>query len=418
MKHRHMALGLSAALLLTSCGTVTQAADLAAEIQPQTVTGRAPDDAFLAAQTGFALTLLQHTISADSGENLLISPYSVMQALAMTANGAAGNTLAEMEQSLGGVPMDALNEYLYKWRTGQPDLAGCKLKTANSIWFRDAAERLRVLPEFLQTDADYYNAAAYKSPFDDSTVEAINNWCSDNTDGMIPELIGEIDEKQVMYLINAVVFDAEWETTFSEDDVREHDFTACDGNVQTAQMMYSDNEYRYLQDDHAEGFLRDYKGGRYAFAALLPEEGLSLEAYIAGLTPETLRDTLTSPQHIETHIGIPEFSYDYDAELSDALKAMGMEQAFTEGADFSRMAELTGDDYLYIGGVLHKTHIEVDPRGTKAAAVTSVEMNFSEDCDFEPQYKTVILNRPFLYMIVDTETMLPVFAGVLNQIPQ
>ena len=398
-------------LFLTACGGNTvPSTNLTADIQPQTVSAAEPDELFCTGQTAFALSLLQETVSE---ENLLLSPYSVMQALAMTANGADGETRTQMEQVLGGLPMETLNPYLYTMRSQQPNTEHYKLLTANSVWIRNDAERIRVKPDFLQTNADYYGADAYNAPFDNSTVSDINQWCSDHTDGMIPELLNRIEDEAVMYLINAVLFDSKWARPYTSEP-RDCNFTAQNGTNQTAQMMYSD-EHLYLEDANATGFMKRYEGGQYAFAALLPEEGMSAADYIAGLTAESLRDTLTNPQSCEVRAGLPAFSYDYDTELSDALKAMGMPLAFTDSADFTRMAD-TESDSLYISGVLHKTHIDVNTEGTRAAAVTAVEVYTSEAiATEEPKY--VILDRPFLYMILDTETCLPIFVGVLNEIP-
>lgn len=420
MRHRYITATLAAGLLLhmTGCGTAAPAdvtvGNLTADVDVQTVVGAAADETFLSAQTGFALSLLQETVTSRSGENVLISPYSVVQALAMAANGADGDTRIEMEQTLGGLPSDTLNAYLYTQRTTMPDTEESRLQTANSVWFRDDEKRIRVLPSFLQSTADYFAADAYSAPFDDTTRSDINNWCIDRTDGMIPELIkGAIPVDAVMYLINAVCFDAKWAHPY-EDDPHPRDFTAWDGQTQQAQMMYSD-EYHYLEDAHATGFLKYYREG-YAFIALLPEEEMRPETYLNGLTADSLRKVLTDTQDCEVQAGLPQFSYDFDIEYSSILQEMGMQSAFGSSADFSRMAK-TASGELYISRVLHKTHIDVDTEGTRAAAITALEMTDGADMvENEPKY--VILDRPFVYLIVETETMLPVFAGVLNEIPQ
>ncbi len=389
-----------------------KAGDLSANVQPQSVTGKDADDTFCKAQTAFSLDLLQKTVSASGSKNMLISPYSVMQALAMTANGADGNTRTQMETALGGIALEDLNPYLYTFRTQQPNDEFCKLTTANSIWIRDDADRISVFPEFLQTDADYYHANAYLVPFDDSTLEQINNWCNVSTDYMIPKVLDTIFPDEVMCLVNAVVFDAKWQSPF-EDEPRPRDFTQADGSVKQAQMMYSE-ESAYLEAENATGFLKYYSGGRYAFAALLPEEGLSAEEYVAGLTADTLRDTLTNVDTQYTvNIGLPKFSYDFDTELSPTLQEMGMTDAFTFAANFSRIAATP----LAISRVIHKTHIDVDTEGTKAAAVTAVMMK-DECAPVISETKTVILDRPFVYMILDTETDVPVFMGILEEVTE
>ncbi|MDE5564181.1 MAG: serpin family protein, partial [Oscillospiraceae bacterium] len=376
------------------------------------VVGAEADDAFILGQTKFALSLLQNT--AEENVNTLVSPYSVVQALGMTANGAAGDTKTEMEQTIGSMAIENLNKYLYTQRMEQPNNENCKLTTANSIWFRDDAERITVNPAFLQTNANYYQADAFAAPFDQTTVNDINTWVDSNTDHMIPKLLEELRDENVMCLINAVVFDAKWEEPFYEEYVYERDFTAYNSTVQTAEMMHGDSYY-YLQDEHAEGFYKYYEGGRYAFAALLPEEGMTVTEYIQGLTPESLHETLANPIGTKVNFGIPKFSYDYEISLVEPLAMMGMSTAFGEDADFSKMAE-TASGALFIGDVRHKTHIDVFEEGTKAAAVTGVIMN---DCTAAPiPPKKVVLDRPFVYCIVDTETSLPIFIGTLMEMTE
>lgn len=386
-------------------GITFDAENLLENLVSRDVAGAEADEAFVLAQTDFALSLLQNT--AENDKNTLISPYSVMQALAMTANGANGETKAEMETALGGLPLDELNEHLYTQRTSQPDSDSSKLLTANSIWYRNDAERLQVSQNFLQTNADYYGAAAYSAPFDDSTVRDINSWIAKNTDYMIPKMINELDPTIVMCLINAVTFDAKWQSPYFEDQVGDWTFTAYDGSTQTVEMMYSD-EYTYLEDENATGFYKYYEGGRYAFAALLPNEGITVTEYLDGLTPESLHETLANPEQTSVITGLPKFSCDYGNRLKDTLAAMGMSGAFEPTADFSNMAD-TATGLLYIGDVLHKTHIAVDENGTRAGAATEIMMN----AGCIPMGHEVVLDRPFVYCIVDTETSLPVFMGTM-----
>lgn len=391
---------------------------LSKDVKANAVSGAEADEDFVLGQTAFSLSLLQSTV--EDGRNIFLSPYSVVQALGMTANGAAGQTKAEMEQVLGGLPIEELNNYLYTQRTEQPDTEQCKLTTANSIWFRDD-ESLTVEKSFLQKNADYYGADAFKAPFDNSTVQDINSWVNTNTDGMIPALFApdaEIDPETMLYLIDAVAFDAKWKYPYLyEDQLETRTFTAFDGTAQTAEMLRSE-EYYYLSDEHAEGFLKYYADGRYAFAALLPEEGLSITDYIDGLTAEGLHETLANPKKVMVLAGLPKFSYDYEIELSGTLTAMGMPAAFdTQLADFTAMGNYDGSS-LHISKVRHLTHIDVFEEGTKAAALTSVEMNAPTSAPEPERMELVILNRPFVYCIVDTETALPVFMGVLMEIPE
>ena len=366
-----------------------------ADIDEQTVLG----------QTKFALDLLR--ASAKSGENSLVSPFSVSQALGMTANGAAGDTLKEMETVLGG-SMETLNPAFYSLRTR--DTKDAKCVTANSIWVRNSfVQEHPVSKAFLQSNADYYGADAFAAPFDSTTLNDINHWVDEKTDHQIPAVLKEIHPNAVLYLVNAVTFDAEWEQPYK--DAPERAFTAADGTKQMIPTLCRDGSMQYYQDAHAVGFRQDYKGEQYYFAAFLPEEGMTPEVYLDTLTAASLQKLLAKPETGHVYTELPAFSYDDSISLAEPLSAMGMPLAFTDGpeSDFSRMVTDGGDD-LYIRNVYHKTHIEVTRMGTRAGAATSVEMAVKSI----PVY--IRMNRPFLYMIADSETNLPVFIGIVNSV--
>lgn len=402
-----LCLVLLAGILLRPA-TVANAADLMANIKARPVTGKDADEAFIHAQTDFALRLLR---SCSSEKNTLLSPLSVMLALSMTANGADGQTKSEMEAVLGMTTQE-LNAYLYSYVNQITGSKTVNLAIANSVWYRDA-DHLHVNPAFLQTALDYYAADAYKAPFDDQTVKDVNNWVKENTDGMIDRIIDEINGENEMFLINALMFDAKWAQPYSnEHDVKPGTFHAADGTDQSATMMHG-SEDTYLQDSLATGFIKYYEDHRYAFVALLPNEGVSVSDYVNSLTAESLQTMLSSARSAMVFTVMPKFSYDYKIDLNDTLKAMGMPTAFHQDyADFSSMA--TADQRnLYISKVLHKTHITVDTEGTRAAAVTSV--TFSATGGFLESYE-VTLDRPFVYLILDTETNLPIFMGTVLSI--
>jgi len=403
----------SMAVNLTGCATKVQAADLMEGVKANPVTGKAVDDAFAQSQMRLAVELFQSSVLESKDENVLISPLSIRLALAMTANGADGDTKAEMEALLGGeISLEDLNEYLYSYVNNLPSAEKYKLQIANSIWFRDDEGRLQVEQDFLQKNVNYYGAQAYKAAFDDQTLKDINNWVKDNTDGMIDSILDQIDEDAVMYLINALVFDAEWQHVYDKSDVYKGKFINIDGAEKHVDMMHSE-ETVYLQDENATGFMKHYNGSKYSFAALLPNEGVDIYEYIAGLTGEDLMETLSTPQLGMVMATLPKFSYEYELTMNDVLKELGMPSAFSgDTADFSKMAHSSRGN-IYIGDVLHKTFISVDELGTKAGAVTKVQMN--DECEVISEW-VVTLNRPFVYMIIDNETNLPMFIGTVMDV--
>lgn len=360
------------------------------------------DEEFVMAQTSFSLELFKRVLKED--ENTLISPYSVSQAIAMTANGADGDIKAEMENALGGMKLEKLNNCLSTMRASQLNDDQCKLSTANSIWMRQG---LNVYPEFLRTAVDYYNADCFTAPFDETTVEDINKWVENKTDKMIPTIIDGIGPNSMMYLINAVAFDAKWESPF--EMTFNGNFTASDGIVKETDMM-SSVEYTFIEDENSKGILKYYKNKKYAFAAILPNEDISITDYVSGLTPESFNAMLSETQHKGIWVEMPKFSFDYEATLNSTLSDMGMPTPFMESVQaFPKISDLQ----LRISDVCHKTHIDVDEDGTKAAAVTSVELVTDSCVMFD---EVIDFNRPFLFSIIDTETNIPIFIGTLSDI--
>lgn len=414
----HVILGfvLVCALLvnLTGCGTQVQAADLMEGIEAESVSGKMKDDTFIDSQMRLSLELFQSSVQASKNKNVLISPLSIQLALAMTANGAGGQTKTEMEKLLGGeLTIEELNKYLYTYAGSLPSGDKYRITLANSIWFRDDEDRLTVEKEFLQTNANYYGAQAYKAPFDRQTLADINNWAEEHTDGMIDKILDTIDSDTVMYLINALVFDAEWNEVYEKSDIYNDIFTSVTGKKRTVEMMNS-GESGYLDDGKAKGFIKDYKEGRYSFVALLPNEGVDIYEYIEGLTSEGLMNAIQGAQSDVVMATMPKFSYEYSLKMNDVLADLGMPSAFSSAADFSKLGKSAYGN-LYIGEVLHKTFISVDELGTKAGAVTKVDVK--DECAVEAPSLAVKLDRPFVYMIMDNSANLPVFIGAVMDIP-
>lgn len=397
--------------------------NLCAGINNSGIEGKKADKKFIESQMKFTVDLLKAT--TEEGKNNMISPYSVMQALAMTANGANGKTLEEMEQVLGnGMSIEELDRYLLTQRLNSVNKEKSKynnwsMNTANSIWAIDDKSRIQARPEFIQKCVDYYNSDYYIAPFDQTTLDDVNGWVNEKTNKMIPKILNKISEYDVMYLVNAVAFEAQWAEQYESYQIKDSKFNAANGEKQDAKMLCSDEFY--LCDENTTGMLKSYSGGKYAFAALLPEEGTSVEKYVADLTPEKLTNILNSYKGIyeRADVELPKFKCEYGADISDQLVAMGMPTAFDKNpdlkADFTNLSAIADIHPISIGYVIHKTFIDLDENGTKAAAATLVAMQ-DNGAFFLMDKKEVILDRPFVYCIIDTETSIPVFIGVLNSL--
>ena len=381
----------------------------------QEVERRELSEAFLNNQMNLAVKLFQESNRADSGKNTLISPLSIQLALAMTANGAKGETRAEMEQLLGGdIPLEELNQYLKAYVKSLPSGWDYKLNIANSIWFRDH-ERLTVEQDFLQLNADYYGAEVYKSPFDNQTVKDMNQWVSNETDGMIDHIVSQIDDYKVMYLINALLFDAKWQDIYTKGSVKEATFTTLDGQKQQIELMHSE-ESIYLENDNVIGFMKPYQNMEYSFVALLPKEegNAALQSFVENLTAEEIQELIQNQEkYVLVKSSLPKFSYEYEFDLKEALKALGMKQVFdSQCADLSGLGTSAWGN-IYVSQVNHKAVIEVAELGTRAAAVTIVEDTIESEAF---KIYEVYLDRPFVYMIIDNHTNLPIFIGTLTSV--
>lgn len=411
MKKRFTAAALCLVLVMSvftlpGCARTQNASDLMSGVNANTLS--ATDISAEGADGIVDLFVRLFQQSALDGKNTLISPLSVVNALAMAANGAKGSTLSQMENAFG-LSVAEFNSFLYAYRKALPVDEKYKLSLANSIWVKDD-DSFTVKPEFRQTNADYYGAGLYKAAFDQTTVKAINRWVEENTDGMIKDMLDSIPEEAVMYLVNALAFDAEWQNIYYEHQVRKGEFTKEDGTKQEVDLMYS-TEHQYLEDEGAAGFIKYYADKKYAFAALLPNEGISVAEYIASLTGERLTQILANTKDVQVNAAIPKFESEFLVELSDTLKAMGMKDAFDiTSADFSGIGSSTQGN-LFISRVVHKTYIAVNELGTKAGAATLVEMTAGSAMPDE--IKTVYLDRPFVYMLIDCEVNLPVFIGTV-----
>lgn len=394
-----------------------QCLDLMEGIVGEDVAIKNPDEAFINSQMRFSLKLFQESITESKDQNVLISPLSVMLALSMTANGSNGETKAELENVLGGgITAEDMNAYLKGYIKELAKRKNTKLQIANSVWFKDSKD-FQANPIFLQTVADYYGADIFKAPFDNTTVKDINHWICENTDGLIEKMLDELEPDTVMCLINTLFFEAEWNNQYSNYSVSKDTFTSISGQKKEVELMYA-NINRYLQDDNALGFTvyyEFYEGLSFEFVALLPNEGVDIYDYIAGLTPEGLLTTLSNVHYHKTETWLPKFDYEYSLDMKNTLQSMGISSAFNAAsADFSGLGTSSWGP-LYINNILHKTHITVNEHGTKVGASTVISASGGSGPSFVVP-KIIKLDRPFVYMIIDNTTNLPIFMGAVMDI--
>ena len=409
----------------TKTGTSTGPEERETEIRPLSSTSvhlsgkykyepstAAASEGFITAAANFSIDLLKRTQANDQAMgktgNLLISPDSVMTALAMMENGANGSTLSEMEQMMGG-SLSALqfNNYLSGLNYRLSSSKDVIYSIANSIWAKKGV--LTVKDEFLQTNKNLHNAEFYEAPFNNTTVTDMNNWVFNNTRNMIDKVIDRLESDVCLVVMNAIAFEGEWIEPF--DGTFKAAFTDVNGAVKQVDMMGETEHMEYLKLSGGLGFVKYYKGRKTAFVGILPPEGMSSDEYIETLTGDAFISAWNTKTTGRVSIKIPKFNYDYETSMVSTLENMGMQTAFTDFADFSGISDLeAGSPSIKIDDVIHKTHIEVDENGTKAAAVTAIIAKESAAYPTE-EIIEIHLTRPFVYAIVDVDTGLPLFIG-------
>lgn len=377
----------------------------------------------ISALSGSAFEMLQQIASSEeAGSNILISPTSMMIAFGMLENGANGETLSQIEKTFGSIPVSEMNPIMYRMAQRFNEAEDVNWNVANSIWFKDDG-KVEVVPDFASAVKNYYNADIWMAPFDQSTLEDINGWVNDQTYGMIPGILDNIPEDARMYLINAMAFEGEWMNEYEDNDIIEnYEFRNYDGSVSKVTMLYS-LEDRYVELGNGVGFIRPYKGGEYSFVGILPEEGTSVEEYIRSLASDgtDFAEAVRNAKGYSSDIIVrmPEFSNEYEVEMSHILMDMGMQAPFDySAADFNGIMRAAdgSESNAFINAVLHKTFIEVNREGTRAAAVTSIELDCAGCEPISEPPMIITLDRPFVYAVVDNATGLPVFLGCVNSL--
>lgn len=353
----------------------------------------------------FGLNLLRGEAKGKKG-NVILSPLSVSTALGMTANGARGTTLASMRNALGlpdGGADNAQNSASYKALLAAlkgKDL-GVKLSIANAIY---AAERIEFDPAFLTRAMSDFGADVKTADFSDpETLEAINRWVKTNTNEKITKILNEIRPDEVMFLLNALYFKGEWNTKFDKKLTKDATFHAADGDKQHP-TMFRNGDMRYAKTgDYQVVALPFGSAKRVHLYVVLPAAGKTPEQVLAGLDASKL---FAVKYESEGSLWLPRFKLEYEAELNETLKSLGMEGAFVGGADFSGMRK---ENDLFISKVIHKCVCSFDEDGGELAAATSVGMAL--ECLRMPWEMKV--DRPFVAVLADEQTEAVIGAGVV-----
>ncbi len=412
--------GVLVLVLAAGCGATTPGANggnielAAANVTHLTGT---PADAALAgsAVNGFGTALYGHVAAGNAAGNLVLSPASIALALSMARAGARGQTATEMDAVLRNLGSDehaawlaALDSAL-KARTGTfSDQSGASQDVTLRIVNAPFAQRgLALQPAYLDALAgrfgaglrlvDYVNAA-------EAARQLINGWVSDQTEQRIKELLaqGDLDAMTRLVLVNAIYLKAAWQTPFAEEATAPAPFTRSGGTAVDVPMMHGGGELPYASGSGWRAVELPYVGGKLSMLVIMPDDIAAFEGAFSEPVLGSIVGSLSTHQVI---LGLPKFKTESRVELATVLAELGMPTAFTDTADFSG---ITTAERLFISAVIHQANIDVDEKGTTAAAATAVVMRASAA---PAEVVTLTVDRPFLFAIRDTETGAVLFLG-------
>ena len=344
---------------------------------------------------------------AKSAENIFLSPLSASMVLSMTASGAQGTTLQEMQKALGYGNMDQaqVNSYYQTLISSLGKLSdNTQIELANSLWYD---KNFKVKKSFKDTSKQYYLADATALDFNSPEAKnEINSWVERSTHGKITEMIDDIPAQTSMYLINALYFKGMWSEPFKEQDTRAGVFHLQNKQTVQADFMNITHDFKYYQDQKAQILEMPYGKGSFSMVFMLPNEGSSPQDLLQGMDSASLEETFSALHKRKLAVSVPKFKFSYQKELIELLKSIGMQEAFSPNADFSNLSD---DSRTYIDEVLQKAFVEVNEEGTEAAAATSVGIALTS----MPMIEKVELNRPFIFMIKENSSNLILFMGTL-----
>ena len=361
------------------------------------------------ANTGFSLELFEALLNKEPNSNIFISPASISLALAMTYNGAKGETALAMAKALGfeGMSSEDINRaYLDLRKILDVDDPQVQLDIANSLWMRKGVD---FYPEFLETNRQIFGAEIAALDFNQpDAASTINRWVEQQTNGKIKDLVSApIDPMAVLFLINAIYFNADWAQPFNPSLTRTVPFELLGGGTKELPLMFRTGMMPYLDGEGFQAVSLPYGDtDRLSMYVFLPDADSDLSGFYSQLTSTNWNKWLAAFSDERGSLGLPRFKLEYEVSLKEALTELGMGIAFEQSADFSGMRPTP--PALNISEVKHKSYISVDEKGTEAAAATSVTVvaTSAPINNFD-----MTINRPFFFSIIDNESGTILFMG-------
>lgn len=364
------------------------------------------EEGLVVASNGFGFSIA----SKIEDKSFVFSPLSATILLGMLEEGAEGETAAEISRVLGfgDAGRQQINSFCRNMMVIADKGEDAVVKMANALMLNKNAA---LKDSYLRVSKEYYDAEAVNLDFSSSkSLDYINGWAREKTNGLIPNLLDRINGGAFAYVMNALYFKAAWHKMFY-GSTPDCDFTTVDGKVEKVSMLRQREDFNYVETAEARAVNMLYKGGSYQMTVILPAEGKTTTELL-GLLGDGLFDRIRqSWKGTDVRLSIPEFEVSSEIGLKDILKAMGMKKAF-DGADFSRMT----DADIYVEDIFQKAKINVDEKGTEAAAVSVAELPVSSPGTPEVIPDPVIFtaDRPFVYIVSERSTGAILFVGVFG----
>lgn len=352
-------------------------------------------------------------------QNIFYSPYSIASALSMLDTGAMGATKDEIEKALGITDLETWNAEMKAYLSKEWS-ANTFVNTANSVWMnKDTAWSEDIESGFLEPVKNNYKGDVYEADFNgqaDKVVKNVNNWVSDNTNKMIPEILKDIPGGTVMMLINAVYFEGKWDTPFTTDNTFKGKFYGTDKESEVDMMHLYGEHFTYMDNGEIKGITLPYDGESIVMKVFMPtaEDGDINKLFdkLSNEDKQKLIDSLDNGNNVEIEaLQLPKFTDEQSIDgLDDILKNMGIKKAYSDSADFSKIA-----DGIAVSSVNHRAKVIVDENGTKAAAETDIMIKETAMMPTEETYNFIV-DKPFIYVIEDQSTGMILFMGRVNSL--
>lgn len=413
MKKFAFTAALAAAFILGGCSENADTPKNPETEKPQVTdwTGRRPLKEIAAKNVGkangFGIDLFK-TMFKSEGNNICISPTSVMSVFAMIANGDDGDTRDEILEILGyGKGEEALadlNAYcnaLLAEATSHEGDTRCEF--TNSIWHDPT---LTIMPQFASDINNIFNGTIFPIWLgDEDGKNAVNEFVKKHTYGLIPKLLSRPMPDVRLAFLNTTYFKGTWQKEFDKNYSYLADFHNADGTDSETKFMWMDDDLQYCAIKDMRGVVIPYGGGRYTMTVIQPASDSDFQTMIDNLSPSLLTQLQESTKTTEVILSLPKFKTDINLEIDPYLKNMGFSKVYYPGIG------IASDHYMQLKRVIHAVNIIVDEEGTEAAAATIAGLT---DSVSGSPYEVMIFNQPFVYMIKDTVSDSILFMGAIT----